>query len=546
MEKEDQTRAEPEAAPEQRVATRIGANQETKVSMSNAVASRQMSINNNQVPFKVSKFDSIGRKFQLSARSSFSSELDYKANEAEVKKLGGGEIPEGAVQATWKRWVILLLFCLNAGNKSFQWIEIVALTSKATEYYQVDNYVINVTSIVFLLSFLVLSWPACLLIENLGLRKAVLMASFGTATGSLIKCFSCEQGEPTSLGITLLLLGQVLVSLSEQLIFSVPTRLASVWFPDHEVSSACSLAYFGNQVGVALGFLLPNYMLRSAETREQMGRGFGDLFLWTLVYSVTVFLFCCWLFDEEPEKAPGKARWRQRELERATDESLKGNHEGLWSLTCSLFKHMGALMKNVNLVLLSLSYGLTVGTNNTILTLLDQMLATTWPGDEHIVGNSGFLFVTFGALGMVFWGWTMDKSHAYKAINVWLTLGSLISVGFFTYLLKAHSLALGIYIASILMGLFTTGLMATGLEYAIELTYPAPELVTSSVMNVMPQIAATPAILFGTYLIDNYGTLHCNIFYLSLFLIGLLLLAVTREKLLRQNEILNQAKQDKS
>jgi FLVCR family feline leukemia virus subgroup C receptor-related protein len=45
--------------------------------------------------------------------------------------------------------------------------------------------------------------------------------------------------------------GQTLVAVSQVFILSVPARLAAVWFGPKEVSSACSIGVFGNQVSAA-------------------------------------------------------------------------------------------------------------------------------------------------------------------------------------------------------------------------------------------------------------------------------------------------------
>merc|ERR1712071_221438 len=46
-------------------------------------------------------------------------------------------------------------------------------------------------------------------------------------------------------------------------ILGVPPNVAAVWFGPEQVSSACSIGVFGNQLGVALGFLLPPMMVGS-------------------------------------------------------------------------------------------------------------------------------------------------------------------------------------------------------------------------------------------------------------------------------------------
>lgn len=505
---------------------------------------------------QLARFDSLGRKFSRSSQKwmneSFErASLNSLGLAAGVPTPSGGGADEKSgqhntssinklplVKPHWKRYIILLLFSLNSGNKAFQWIQISASTTKATQFYQVDNYVINATSLVFLISFIILSWPACLLIEQIGLRKAVLLASFGTAVGSVIKCFSCNGVEESIEGIVLLMLGQIFVSLSEQMIFSLPSRLASVWFPDREVSSAVALCILGNQLGVAIGFLAPQYFLSDATTSEQIGLGFYRMFLVTAAFSVFAFIIDYLMFDEEPVLAPGLARYHQRELERA--ERAQGNLNSLWVQIRLLFRQIGSILKNRDLVLLALSYGITCGTTYTIPTLLDQMLEQIWPNDDLIKGNTGFIFVVFGCFGMLIWGKLMDTWRAYKWINMWLVLVSIGSLILFAYLLIALRSVWGVYLSSLLLGTFLTGIMATGLEFAVELTYPAPELVTASVMNVTPQIFGTIITLIGSFIVDTFGPLATNVFYLGCLLVGLLLLAITREQLKRQEAIMEQ------
>lgn len=45
-------------------------------------------------------------------------------------------------------------------------------------------------------------------------------------------------------------LGQSVVALANAFVLSVPARLAALWFGSSQVSSACSIGVFGNQVRI--------------------------------------------------------------------------------------------------------------------------------------------------------------------------------------------------------------------------------------------------------------------------------------------------------
>lgn len=80
-----------------------------------------------------------------------------------------------------------------------------------------------------------------------GLRYAALIGCFGTALGSWIKVFSVA---PNRFWVTFV--GHTFSAVSQTFILSMPSRLAAVWFGPDQVSSACSIGVFGNQVSIII------------------------------------------------------------------------------------------------------------------------------------------------------------------------------------------------------------------------------------------------------------------------------------------------------
>lgn len=431
------------------------------------------------------------------------------------------------IRPTLKRYIILFLFCINAGNKAFQWIQIPAGTKKITFYYDVNNYVINTMSVIFMAAFVVLCLPSCCIIEIIGLRNAVLVGSFGTALGSLVKCFCCNP----HYGIYLLTLGQIMVSLSEQFIFAVPSRLASVWFPDHQVSSAVAMTVLGSSLGIALGFMVPQLVLNDAESREEIGDKLYLMFLGTAALSVGAFVADWALFDEAPKYAPGAARLRQIEEETANKLNRKINLKNQVKI---LSGQLSRLLGDRNYLLLMISYGINVGLGYAINTILNQILEPLWPGDDILVGNSGCIIIIVGAFGSAIFGHVLDKTHRYRMANILLTIGGAFSILVFGICISGTNSRWAVYLGSAIVGLFQTGIVVAGLELAVELTYPSPELPTSSLMNIPPQIFGTFFVYISSYIIDNHGPIATNIFYISCFLVGLFVLLNIKETLNRQ------------
>lgn len=76
-----------------------------------------------------------------------------------------------------------------------------------------------------------------------GIRKSVIIGAVGTCLGAWVKTLSLS---PDRYWITLL--GQTIVACSQIFILNIPAQLAATWFGRAEVSTACSIGVFGNQV----------------------------------------------------------------------------------------------------------------------------------------------------------------------------------------------------------------------------------------------------------------------------------------------------------
>jgi FLVCR family feline leukemia virus subgroup C receptor-related protein len=197
------------------------------------------------------------------------------------------------------------------------------------------------------------------------------------------------------------------------------------------------------------------------------------------------------------------------------------------------------LLKNKDLMLVAITYGIGFGRGDTISTLLDQTMHPLYPGNGSIIGVTGCLIILSGALGVPVWGRILDKTRAYKKVNVILSIStafSLICLAYATIYLKSVPL---VYLSAILFGFFQTGFMVTNLELAIEITYPAPELVTVSLLNMIPSASGPLFILIGSFIVDKLGPLATNIFYLITVFIALACVICTTERL-KRNEAAQQ------
>ena len=147
------------------------------------------------------------------------------------------------VRLSRRRWAVVLLFSSYSLCNAFQWIQYGSINNVFVRFYGVSAFAIDWLSMSYMLTYIPLLFPVAWLLDKRGLRFIALAGSALNALGAWVKLGSLK---PHLFPVTVL--GQVICSLAQVFILGMPSRIASVWFSSREVSTACSVAVFGNQV----------------------------------------------------------------------------------------------------------------------------------------------------------------------------------------------------------------------------------------------------------------------------------------------------------
>ncbi|KAG7203314.1 hypothetical protein KM043_010403 [Ampulex compressa] len=412
-----------------------------------------------------------------------------------------------------KRWLILMIFVLYSAGNSVQWIQYSIISNIVVRYYNVSSFFVDMTSMIYMITYIPFIFPASYLLDKFGLRNAAILGAVGTALGSWIKVFSVA---PDRFWVTFI--GQTLVALSQTFILSVPARLAAVWFGPDQVSSACSIGVFGNQLGIAIGFLFPPMLVPNSDDLNVVGRGLQIMFYIVTAFTSVVLVLILLFFKAEPPMPPSPAQAVQREAES----------------TPNFFQSIKKLLTNFGYVLLLLSYGINVGIFYALSTLLNQIIVGYFPGHEKDAGRIGLTIVCAGMLGSVVCGIVLDKTHKFKETTLGVYMISFLGMIIFTFTLNADGIYV-IYITSAILGFFMTGYLPVGFEFAAELTYPEPEGTAAGLLNAVVQIFGIVFTSIYGYLLGLWGDFWANIGLCVSLAIGALLTIIIPNDLRRQN-----------
>lgn len=414
-----------------------------------------------------------------------------------------------------RRFAVLAVFSAYSLLNAFQWIHYSIIANVFTHYYDVSNAAVDSLSIVYMAAYVPLIAPAAWLLERRGLRLTALLGAGLNCAGAWIKCASVG---PSLFPVTVC--AQVVCSVAQVFILGLPSRVASVWFGPREVSTACATAVLGNQLGTAVGFLLPPVLIPfQPNNTEATGHNISTMFYGTAAASTLAFILTVIVITDGPPLPPSPA---QAVL---PNSPLQDS---------SYSRSICNLMRNRAFVLLLVSYGILTGSFYSVSTLLNQMIIFHYPNQEVNAGRIGLTLVVAGMVGSILCGLWLDHTKTYKLTTLIVYFLSFLGMVVFTFTLDLHSIYLVFFTAGVL-GFFMTGYLPLGFEFGVEITYPESEGTSSGLLNAFAQIFGIIFTLIQGKLTTDYNPLTGNIFLTAWVLLGVFLTALIKSDLKRHN-----------
>ncbi|XP_060947784.1 feline leukemia virus subgroup C receptor-related protein 1 [Limanda limanda] len=446
-------------------------------------------------------------------------EKEAPPDESELMLPGGGGAEaargRGGTRLFARRFAVLAVFSLSSLVNAFQWIQYSIIANVFTHFYGVSSSQVDWLSIVYMVAYIPLILPATWLLDRRGLRLTALLGAGLNCAGAWLKCASVGPG---LFGVTVT--AQVVCSVAQVFILGLPSRIASVWFGPREVSTACATAVLGNQLGTAIGFLLPPVLVpNTPDDLELMGHNISVMFYGTAAVSTGLFLLTVFVIKDRPPLPPSPA---QAVLPDSPTED--------YSYKQSILN----LIQNKAFVLLLITYGIMTGSFYSVSTLLNQMIMALYENQELNAGRIGLTLVVAGMVGSILCGLWLDHTKTYKMTTLIVYILSFVGMVVFTFTLDLHSIILVFFTAGAL-GFFMTGYLPLGFEFGVEITYPEPEGTSSGLLNAFAQMFGIIFTLIQGKLMTDYDPRAGNLFLCAWIFLGILLTALIKSELKRHN-----------
>ncbi|KAG5481601.1 hypothetical protein LSCM1_05625 [Leishmania martiniquensis] len=423
---------------------------------------------------------------------------------------------ERIIKTTPFRFVILSLFAAFGFIDQVQYVAFASITRETQQYFGVGSFEVNLLSLLVPIIYVVGVAPGCILYNKAGLRYGMIIGAALNAFASLLKFVAVWAPK-----YPLLVIAQVLVAGGQVLFLSLPTLIAGIWFPPKERTVATAVASLMGFAGMAVGmFYSPNVIsLPTRSTRKEWAASMGSQF----GFSVLVLLLMAMLARDRPKYRPSLTSTEHYKL--------------------PLLKFLKSQFRDFNFLRLTIAFGLITGFLTAVAAVLAQLLEP-FGISETKSGILAFAGILGGAANCALIGYFVDRTHFYKYTAVTLTTAStvllLLTTTFTKTISNSAALIIALYVLVPLLEFLVLPIVPVVMELSVELTYPCPETVSSTIVLASMCFFSFVGIIVFSIVLTDTPTVDRSFYVLLITLItaviSIAILFFVEEKLRRKAE----------
>ena len=407
------------------------------------------------------------------------------------------------------RFVILAVFMLVTVAIEIQWLTHAAVARPAEVYYSgqfnpASFFNIDFIAMVYMVAFLVMSFPASYVIDTFGVRAGLAIGSVLLGIFSLAKAIFAT----SFAGVVI---AQTGLAIAQPFILNAVTAVTARWFPLSERGMAAGLLALAQYIGIIIAMLVTPAMVGSDPDLAGYGSGFEKM-LWIYgTISLAAAILCLVFMKERP---------------RGAGEDPVARY--------AFFKGVRHIVIQRDMIITILLFLIGLGIFNAISSMTDSIAEHAGVKDSD--GLIGGLMLIGGILGAIVIPTLSDKYRRRKLFLVICMLGMVPAVFGMAFAGSLAGEPETIYrislVSAFFLGFFVMSAGPIGFQYAAEISFPAPESASQGILLWVGQL--TGMVFVAGMSVNNNQNLG---FFLALFAI-LSLFALAGVLLLRESPMI--------
>ncbi|KTF81257.1 hypothetical protein cypCar_00011025 [Cyprinus carpio] len=146
------------------------------------------------------------------------------------------------------------------------WLTFAPVADQTAQYLRVSLNLVNWLSLVYVVVAIFFSLITTWVLDSLGLRFSLIMGSWLNMLGAILRVIGMLSCIPERAMFPMVMGGQTLCAFAQPLVIFAPTKLAALWFPDHQRATANMMASMANAVGLLLANIFSPMILSYTNT----------------------------------------------------------------------------------------------------------------------------------------------------------------------------------------------------------------------------------------------------------------------------------------
>ncbi len=355
---------------------------------------------------------------------------------------------DGTTKVYGYRWVVLALFMLVTAANQLGWITFAAITSETAAFYGATDLAVGLLSLSFMAVYVLIFLPSAWAIDSLGLRASVTIGAALTALGALGRGIFAGS-------FAAVFLFQVAIAVGQPFMLGAITKMAAQWFPPQERATASGLGTLAIYLGILVGVVVTPVLLGAVGMR-------GMLLTWGAASTVAALAFAS-LARERPPTPPSPAGSLARSL---------------------MLDGLRSMLGSRDFVLLLVIFFVGLGTFNGVTTWIEQILAPRGFRAEQ-AGIAAGVMLAGGIIGAVVMPLISDSMRRRKPFIVIALAGMIPGLLGIAYA-EGYPLLLA---SAFVFGFFLLSSGPIGFQYGAEITLPAPEGTSNTLLLMVGNLA---------------------------------------------------------
>jgi len=364
-------------------------------------------------------------------------------------------MPDPEPKVYGRRWLVLGAFVLIALMTQVLWITFAPITSAAARFYQTSELSIGLLSMSFMVVYILMFLPSAWVIDTRGFKTAVGIGAVLSAVFALTRGIFASN-------FTVVFLSQVGIAFGQPFVLGSITKVAARWFPVKERATASGLGTLALYLGPLAAMLLTPFLVQQGSLEAALPR---TLMIYGVATAVAAVLFLL-LARERPPTPAGP------------DERIL------------MFDGLKSMMRQRDFKILLVLFFVGLGLFNSVSTWVEDIIRPRGFSISQ-AGLLGGLMLIGGIVGAVIVPLVSDRLRRRKPFIILAVSGLLPGLIGVTFA-KSYGLLL---LSGFCLGFFLLSAGPIGFQYAAEITHPAPEGTSNSLLMVMGQVSGIIFIL---------------------------------------------------